>query len=238
MNITELNRWQGEFMTNVFAKHTQDHDNGMTIYRNNLVLTHRASLVMTFPKTCALLGDNVTPATHRFLTQHGKSTYDWAEIGAEFPAYLAAQPELSKQTYLSSVAQYEWGLHRLNRATHKPLNQSSIGLLQTHAWHELFIDLAPGWQLFYSEYDSPAMVNDNANAFSFHTIRTWVCWRSDIAPQTQAIAPRWLIMYQHAATYSIHALSELATQHDLPWLEWLEHLMHTQQLYGLIHKPT
>ena len=250
MNHTELAHWQTQFITSVFAQETQAPNSGMAIYRNNLVLTHRASILMTFPRTCALLGDNTNIAIYEYLHAYGKSSYDWAECGEHFSQYLAQQPELTQQPYISDMASYEWQRQQINRAPSKRFNQSSIGMLSTHDWSDLYLDLAPGWVLFNSNYDIPTIFANTSHPTTSKvqsgSCQTWVCWRSDNAPQVILIPTDMTLLYAHASAMSLQALSDLATQaratqsesEELDFMAWLATLMQTKQLFGIREYPT
>ena len=245
MNHTDLAYWQAQFITSVFSQDPQASSSGIAIYRNNLVLTHRASILLTFSRTCALLGDNAHIAIYRYLTEFGKSSYDWAQSGEHFAQCLAQQPELAEQSYISDMAKYEWCRHQINRSPAKLLNQSSIGMLSTHDWSDLYLDLAPGWALFSSDFDIPTMFVDalekNTSPVIHGTHRTWVCWRSGDAPQQLLVPTPSLLLYQHASSISIQQLSDLTEQikntdsntDELDFMAWLASLMQTKQLFGL-----
>ena len=237
MNHTDLARWQAQFITSVFSQDPQASNSGMAIYRNNLVLTHRASIMLTFSRTCALLGDNAHIAIYRYLTEFGKASYDWALCGEHFAQSLAQQPELAEQSYISDMAKYEWCRHQINRAPAKPFNQSSIGMLSTHDWSDLYLDLAPGWGLFSSDDDIPTMFVDalekNTPPVLYGTHQTWVCWRSGNAPQQLIVPAQTQVLYQHASAMSIRQLADLAEVIDVDLMVWLALLMQTKQLFGL-----
>jgi hypothetical protein len=242
MNHSELANWQAQFITSVFAQETRASSAGMAIYRNNLLLTHRASILLTFSRTCALLGDNAHVAIYRYLTEFGKSSYDWAQCGEHFAQCLAQQSELAEQSYISDMARYEWCRHQINRAPAKPFNQSSIGMLSTHDWTDLYLDLAPGWALFSSDYDIPTMFDNSLEKTAIRRAhRTWVCWRNGNAPQQVIVPPDTHVLYQHASTMNIQQLADLTEQiknkdlntDELDFMAWLASLMQTKQLFGL-----
>ena len=214
MNHTELAHWQSQFITSVFAQETQAPSSGIAIYRNNLVLTHRASMMLTFTRICTLLGDNTNIAIYEYLHAYGKSSYDWTECGEYFSQYLAQQPELVQQPYISDMAYYEWQRQQINRAPSKRFNQSSIGMLSTHDWSDLYLDLAPGWVLFSSHYDIPTIFANTSHPTTpkvqSGACQTWVCWRSDNAPQAMLIPSDMALLY--APVMSLQALSDLGTQ--------------------------
>lgn len=239
MDLAQLTDWQHRFISATFATDQQASSPGMAIYRNNLVLTHRASIMATFPRACQFLGENTHIAVYRYLVTYGKSSYDWADCGAHFAEYLALQPELAHLPHIAAVAQYEWHRQLLNRAPAKPFNQASIGLLGTHAWTDLYLDLAPGWSLFTSEYDTHSwynIPNNSAIPAKASTQHTWVCWRSAVKPQIAKVPMHTQVLYEHAAAMNIAQLAELAaiaTPEPLDWMAWLATLMQDKQLFGL-----
>ena len=236
MSNTDLAQWQNAFIATVFAHNAPASQDGMSIYRNNLVLTHQASLMSVFPHTTELLADGFKAAAYRYLNEYGKVHFDWAEIGADFAEFLTQQPELQRYPYISDLAQYEWLFHQANRAPRKVLQQRSIELLQQQDWQTLYLDLAPGFGLCSSDFDVVAMTDTHSYEAHFTPLPDplmWVCWRPALAPRSERIAAQWHLLYQSAASASLAQLAEIGRINQLDWLVWLEHLMRQQQLFGV-----
>ena len=236
-----LTNWQTHF---VHAVQTSESD-GHSVYHNNFVLTQRASLATTFPTVLAMLGeDTFASAAHQYFLRFGKESFDWGEYGAHFPTFLDQQNALSDYPYIAEVAQYELVVHQVNRLPNKTLNQASVGLLQTHPWHEIYFDFAPGLQLLPLVFDAPFIVRAHAEPEALtedffqqpalQVDATYLIWRPELATQIEQLNDEYLGLWQfvlNAAAPNLQEIAQFSEQHQLDLMPWLHHLMQHKQLF-------
>ena len=90
---------------------------GLEIYRRNLHASAARALSISYPTTTQLLGEELMGL---FAAQHirlvGKSTFDWADWGRQFPYWLKQHPISTEHPYLADIAHLDWAIHRADRA--------------------------------------------------------------------------------------------------------------------------
>lgn len=81
------------------------------VYRNNVAVSLTEAIETGFPAIASLLGaDNMQRVAGAFIRQEQPRTPILSQYGAGFPAFLAAQDQLSHLPYLADVARLELAL--------------------------------------------------------------------------------------------------------------------------------
>jgi hypothetical protein len=89
-----------------------------SIYRNNVLFRLSETLREAFPVVRQIVGPRFFDyAAHTFIEGHLPSEACLATYGADFPKFLKSFSAVSQLSYLPDVAQLEWSISRVVRAT-------------------------------------------------------------------------------------------------------------------------
>ncbi|MEO8506269.1 MAG: DNA-binding domain-containing protein [Betaproteobacteria bacterium] len=129
----------------------------IAIYRNAVLANYRNALAATFPVTRALTGAPFfAAAADAFALAQPSASGDLNSYGAEFPAFLAADPPARELPYVADVARLEWAVDDAYRAADGGGDvERTLAALATVAADELAslrLALDPSCRLLRSPY--------------------------------------------------------------------------------------
>lgn len=123
------------YQTRLFDAIWNDRDSsfdeqGIAIYRNNLVMNAERALAITYPTVVQLVGDEFFSLLVRELIQHEKlSEGDWGIWGKTLPDWLDGHNSLDNYPFISDCAKLDWLCHTAERNQEndrKPLSELEI----------------------------------------------------------------------------------------------------------------
>ncbi|MCR9126017.1 MAG: DNA-binding domain-containing protein [Rhodobacteraceae bacterium] len=127
------------------------------VYRNNVAVSLTEAMHTAFPVVTRLLGaTNMDGLAGIYLRAHPPRTPLMMHYGADFPAFLAALPQLAHLKYLPDVARLELAMRRsYHAADAKGLNPAALAAVTPERLGDALLGLAPateviisGWPLF------------------------------------------------------------------------------------------
>lgn len=157
-NVTDKTYSQSELLSLISdMRHANKtvpvHSKGLAIYRNNLLMTAKRSLTISYPVLTKMIGEQgITVLASRLLQTERNETGDWALWGTSLSQTIAQSNLIDTHPYLSDMAEFEWRLHLANRTQQGEFNQDSLSQLARADVETLRIKLVEGFTLFQSEY--------------------------------------------------------------------------------------
>ncbi len=134
-------------------KYSEGFSRGLRIYQNNLQATASRALSVSYPVVDKLLGGEAMQALARMLLQSTPpATGDWADWGEDFKELLLSTPLVEENPFLFDIARLEWLLHRVSRASARPLVKDSLSLLADRPVEQLRFQLAGSVHVLASDY--------------------------------------------------------------------------------------
>lgn len=126
---------------------------GLRIYRNNILATAKQALSITFPTLEAQVGDDViTNIAQLLLETYPPHKGDWAEWGEALPNLLKTVEQLNPYPFLSDVARVDLAIHQVERAKDEAVDINSFHLLAKVRLSNLVLQLNPSIQFFTCNY--------------------------------------------------------------------------------------
>lgn len=111
----------GNYQTRLFQAIWDDagnefHDQGLAIYRNNLIMNAERALAITYPTVLLLVGEEFFSLLVREFIQHEKLYEgDWGMWGMTFPHWLASHDRLADYPFISDCASVDRLCHMAER---------------------------------------------------------------------------------------------------------------------------
>jgi hypothetical protein len=146
-------------------------------YETSLV----TALLNRFPATIWLVGSTfVTAAARQFVRRRPPSRPCIAEYGADFPAFLSAEPGAAELPYLRPFAELEWHMGRLSLAVTRPaLGRADLPALDPDTIADIRITMQPGAHYFHAAWDVDNLLRlyltDSApDQFSLQSGDAWI----------------------------------------------------------------
>ncbi|WP_415893849.1 putative DNA-binding domain-containing protein [Neptuniibacter sp. PT8_73] len=223
-------------------------EQGIQIYRDNLLITATRALCLNYPVIEKMLG----PKTMGLLTQQLleielPNSGDWADFGKSLPALINKAPLQQEHPYLETTAKLEWNLKQAARSTETNLDIASLSHLSDTDLGKVYIQLGENINLLTSairvdelwRIHQPGRNKDLLNSESLLTVLTpqdepywFVIYQKDHLPCIKSISEteyRWF-----SAIQSGHNLSELLGQfHQFDFSQWLSEAIEQQWLKKL-----
>jgi hypothetical protein len=126
---------------------------GLDAYRTNAAAIAERALAAAFPTLVPLVGAaDFGRLARRFRAEHPPTAGDLGEWGADFAAWLEAQPLLAEWPYLGDGARLDWAVHGCERAPDARFDAASLSWLERADPAELRIELAPGTTVLVSRW--------------------------------------------------------------------------------------
>lgn len=92
-------------------------EQGIAIYRNNLIMNAERALAITYPTVVLLVGEEFFSLLVReFIQQEKLYEGDWGMWGKTFPQWLSTDERLVDYPYISDCAYVDWLCHIAERA--------------------------------------------------------------------------------------------------------------------------
>jgi hypothetical protein len=174
----------------------------LDIYRNTYASVTARALQLNYPAVLQLLGEACFAGlAHAYARAHPPASPWLDAYGADFAAFLAAQPETRAVAYVADVARIEWSVTTV-------LNAPDAVPLGMPAW-EALTQLAAERQgaVRFTAHPAVRLVHVDFPADSI--------WRAVLARDDDALAaidpsagPRWLLVERSQADVAIERLGE------------------------------
>jgi hypothetical protein len=247
--MSQLAKWQQAFVTGILNTPEQldtPDVRAKAIYANNLIHTQRNALATSFPVTSMMLGaEGFAKAALEYLYICPKSTFDWAEYGEHFAAFLAQQETLSEHQVIPDMAHYEWLTAQANRADNIHCELSSLALIQSKPSAEVALVCSPGLCYVHSKYDLPALHKGHLSGelsrelFCVSNPQSWLIHRPNTAPQSWPIPPHFVLvcesLFSQPWSYPYIALESVLSrcnQYGVDVSDWLTTLVQANLITG------
>lgn len=158
----------------------------LQIYRNNTLLNLTASLRMTYPVVCRLVGDGFFDyAAAQYIAAYPSRSGDLEEFGGDFARFLEAFTPVAELVYLPDVARLEWIYHQIfYAADHPPLDLAALAQVPAEQQGDLHFQLHPAarllqsafpilqiWQVNQADYAGDAAVDLTAGGIKLLALR-------------------------------------------------------------------
>lgn len=146
----------------------------LAAYRGNAALIAARALAAAYPTVQQVLGEESFDALARALWhRHPPQRGDLAHVGAELADFVAADPQLASEPYLSDVARLDWALHVIEHAADAPTQPAGIHRLADDDPSALRLLLRPGAALIRSAWPIVSIwrAHGSAQADRFDAVR-------------------------------------------------------------------
>ncbi|NMP31292.1 DUF2063 domain-containing protein [Thalassotalea sp. M1531] len=247
-----LKQYQSSLLSQILQSRqdfkASDHEQtGIAIYRNNYLASVKRSLANSFPAIKLLLQDNFDVAASHFTEKVLRTNADWAEIGEQFPHYLAQEAALRQLPYLSDLAVMEMALFSAERASDNISSLASLALLEHHAIDTLSPIFAPGFTIISSNYPlleiRTHIINNDDEALNVllteltdkkDKVYHFAVYRIDLQSHSLLLPEELVAYYQQLLSHDTldDGLSAIQTPTaDLS--DWLKHAIEHHILLGI-----
>lgn len=151
--MSALARLQGQFLASIFDAAPAS-DEGVAIYRRNVLGNLHNALASIYPVVKRLVGDAFfREAAERFARACPSTSGDLHEFGGAFADFLAGYPFAAALPYLPDVARLEWAVHEsFHAADAPPLDYAALARVPPRRYGELRFRLHPSVRLARSPH--------------------------------------------------------------------------------------
>lgn len=126
---------------------------GLAAYRAHAGAAAERALAAAFPTVAALVGEVAFAALARsFWRVRPARRGDLGDYGADLPAFIADNPDLSGEPYLADSARLDWAVHQALRAADESAEVQDLQRLGQHTPAQLCLRLRAGTQLLRSRW--------------------------------------------------------------------------------------
>lgn len=126
---------------------------GLQVYRNNLLMTAKRSLALTYPVIEKMLGDDAMLILARDLLKLSPPVSGiWAEWGGQLAALIAKTSLIEDYPFLVDVARLEWCIHQSSRSSYLPLETATLTKLSSENTDSLKFIVASSLSLLRSSF--------------------------------------------------------------------------------------
>lgn len=130
------------------AKLTSKSNSALQIYQNNYIENGIRALSIGFPTVFGIMQEaDFRKLCRLFLHAQPKTSFDWADYGHNFAAFMFDIEALADMPFLPELAELDWRLSQIERCADKTFDAESFNLLQTNAADNLTFISAPGLQI-------------------------------------------------------------------------------------------
>jgi hypothetical protein len=122
--------------------------NALSIYHNNYIENGIRALSITYKTVFAIMDEaDFRKLSITYLNAYPKTSFDWADYGQGLCDFMFTIEALASMPFLPELADIDWRIMQIERASNKSFDAVSFGLLQTQPLETLYFDPAPGLQL-------------------------------------------------------------------------------------------
>jgi Putative DNA-binding domain len=152
--IRALWRRTGDATLAAWVRESGDHAAlAVAAYRGNAAAAADRALAQAFPTVRQLVGDEsfailAKAFWHRCAPLHG----DLAQLGAELPGFIEADPQLACEPYLADLARVDWAVHRIEQAADVGGPPPGLQRLASHEPDQIWLVLRPGITVLRSNW--------------------------------------------------------------------------------------
>jgi hypothetical protein len=123
-------------------------NDAITVYHNNYIESGIRALSISFASVYGFMDEaDFRKLATAYIHAHPKTSFDWADFGEHFSRFMFDIEALAGMPFLPELAELDWRLSYIERASNKQFDGASFSLLQTHSTDELRFVAAPGLQL-------------------------------------------------------------------------------------------
>lgn len=234
-----------------------------TVYHNNYIENGIRAMSISFPTVFGLLGEDAFRAlAKRYLLQHPKQCFDWADYGEQFASFMYNIDELGDMPFLPEIAELDWRLMHIERAQDVAFNADSFALLQTIPPEQLSFVCAPGMQIMQAIFPLFELYNlvhnphfaENApdkaehlqrtnnlinNAMNAPQYRSLILWREQYKALFEYCdnAPK-LAFESMLSTASIASVLAHFEEDEAAMSQWLQEHIAARKIYAIAEYKT
>lgn len=229
--------WQHEATEDEDQRFSQQ---GLDIYRRNLLANATRSLSISFPTLFELLDSDVSDLLTRQLLQCSAPTQgDWAQWGAHFPTLIEQSSDIEDYPYLADCARLDWAIHKALYGADEVLDQSSLQRLADTEPERLVVVFNRNVSLIESDFPIDDIFNahhapeqaekDNAMSRAQHTLandlstKSYLVFRPEFQPMVNVLDLSEAVFTQQlmAGNSLENALDSVANDSTFSFEQWL-----------------
>jgi hypothetical protein len=122
-------------------------------YRGNAAVIADRALALAFPTVQQLLGaESFASLAKAFWHRHAPRRGDLAQLGAQLPDFVEADPQLASEPYLGDVARVDWAVHCIEQAVDVDGSPPGMQRLASHEPDQIRLVLRPGLATLHSNW--------------------------------------------------------------------------------------
>ena len=126
---------------------------GLDAYRGNAAAIAERALASAFPTVQQLIGDESFAQLARLIWQRQPPHCgDLTRYGDVLPEWIAEDPQLASEPYLTDVARVDWAVHAIEHAADAPASPAGLPLLAELDPSRLALRLRPALTLVVSRW--------------------------------------------------------------------------------------
>ena len=134
--------------TSVDSTSTLSQHPATQVYHNNYIENGIRALSIGFSSVAGMLDEgDFRRLAHEYLLARPKACFDWADYGAGFAEFMFEVDALAQMPFLPELAELDWRLMHIERASDRHFDAASFALLQSEDANSLRFLTSPGLQL-------------------------------------------------------------------------------------------
>lgn len=185
---------------------------GLALYRGNLLATRDKTLSAAYPVLRALVGEEFFSAlANTYGDQYPSTDGDLHRYGAGFADFLAAFEPVTSYPYFPDMARYEWALHRAHFARTTPsIDRAYLAACTPQQLEDARFCLHPACTLLSSQWAISAIWRAHQSEGK-QLIDTELPQQIAVDDFAVTVRPRWrvdLLSLSAAASRALHCVGE------------------------------
>jgi len=106
--------------------------NALSVYRNNYIMSGIGALSITYSTVFAMMDEeDFRKLSLAYLKAYPKTCFDWADYGQGLSEFMLSIDALTSMPFLPELADIDWRLMQIERASSRAFDAASFSLLQT-----------------------------------------------------------------------------------------------------------
>lgn len=220
---------------------------GLAVYRRNLLAAASRALSVSFPTLQLLVGASVFGVLARgYLHACGRDVFEWGRWGEQFPEWLEKQPLIHDYPYLADCARLDWYVHCANRASDPIPDYDSFGALhhredfhfslvfpsETHTIESIF-PIVSIYLAHKKNCEKPDL-NEAGRMLRKRVGQTALIWRQGLYTHVRVVPEAeqpWLPLLTGETVDQ--RLNDPATDNAMPFQDWIDLAIQSQLVIGL-----
>ena len=213
---------------------------GVDIYRRNLLANATRSLSISFPTLFQLLDSDVSDLlTHQLLHYSAPIQGDWGQWGAHLPSLIEQSTMIENYPYLADCARLDWAIHLALHGADQMLDKSSLQRLADTELKHLVVEFNqnlllidsdfPLDDIFYAHHGEAQLDKDTAMSRAQHALagdlvrQSYLVFRPEFQPKVTVITQSEAVfMQQLMVGLSLeNALDSVGEDSTFSFEQWL-----------------